>query len=51
MLKPSFRQVLDSSTRPRVGLWNSSASPVAMEILAMSGADFIMIDGEAWVRC
>ena len=46
MLKPSFRQVLDSSTRPCVGLWNSSASPVAMEILAMSGADFIVIDGE-----
>lgn len=46
MLKPSFRQVLRDADRPCVGLWNATASPVAMEILALSGADFIVIDGE-----
>ena len=46
MFKPSFRQVLRDAQSPCVGLWNSTASPVAMEILAMSGADFIVIDGE-----
>lgn len=46
MLKPSFRQVLRDADRPCVGLWNATASTVAMEILAMSGADFIVIDGE-----
>lgn len=56
ILPPTFHQRVDEARaaaegradgfRPLVGLWNSSGSSVAGEILASSGADFLIIDGE-----
>lgn len=45
-LKPTFSDILAKATRPLVGLWNSTGSPVAMEILAAAGTDVVIIDGE-----
>ena len=45
-LKPTIREVLAATERPLVGLWSSSGSPVAAEILAASGADLLVVDGE-----
>lgn len=45
-LKPTLRDVLSMSDQPCVGLWNATASPVAMEILGASGVDLVVIDGE-----
>lgn len=45
-LSPTFRDVLASADRPLVGLWTASGSPVAAEIMAGSGADLLLIDGE-----
>ncbi|WP_040166605.1 HpcH/HpaI aldolase family protein [Microbacterium gorillae] len=45
-LSPTFRQVLAESERALVGLWAVSGSPLAAEILAGSGADWLLIDME-----
>ncbi len=48
-LKPTFREVLEGRTAGApalVGLWVASASPVAAEIVAGSGTDLVLIDGE-----
>ena len=45
-LPPTFRDVLAKAETPLVGLWTASASPVAAEIMAGSGADLLLIDGE-----
>lgn len=45
-LKPTLRHVLAAAEHPLVGLWSSSGSTVDAEILAASGADLIIIDGE-----
>ncbi|WP_072314114.1 HpcH/HpaI aldolase family protein [Agrococcus sp. Marseille-P2731] len=42
----TFRDALAAAEAPLVGLWNASGSPVAAEILAGSGADLLLIDGE-----
>lgn len=43
-LPPSLKGAL--TDRPAVGCWLASASPVAAEIVAASGFDFIIIDAE-----
>jgi len=43
---PSFRERLASASRPQVGAWISSGSPIAAEIVAGSGLDWTLIDGE-----
>lgn len=43
---PSFRDRLASASRPQVGAWICSGSPVAAEIVAGSGLDWTLIDGE-----
>lgn len=45
-LVPSFRDRLAGSSRPQVGMWVSSGSPVVAEICAGSGLDWLLIDGE-----
>lgn len=45
-LKPTFRDALARADAPLVGLWNASGSPVAAEIMAGSGADLLLVDGE-----
>lgn len=45
-LKPTVRDVLAAATEPLVGLWSASGSTVAAEILAGSGADLLVVDGE-----
>lgn len=45
-LPMTLRERLDAAERPLVGLWNDSASPLAAEILAGSGADMVLFDGE-----
>lgn len=45
-LPPTFRDVLAAADSPLVGLWTASASPIAAEIMAGSGADLLLIDGE-----
>ncbi|SFS14807.1 2,4-dihydroxyhept-2-enedioate aldolase [Agrococcus baldri] len=45
-LKPTFRHALAEATAPLVGLWNASGSPVAAELMAGSGADLLLVDGE-----
>lgn len=45
-LKPTLRAVLAEATAPLVGMWCASGSPLAAEILAGSGADLMVIDGE-----
>lgn len=43
---PSLRDRLAESTRPLVGAWICSGSPIAAEIVAGSGLDWALIDGE-----
>ncbi|MGP6170934.1 HpcH/HpaI aldolase family protein [Microbacterium sp. A196] len=43
---PSFRDRLAASSRPLIGAWICSGSPVAAEIVAGSGLDWTLIDGE-----
>ena len=48
-LKPTLREVLErrpAGAPALVGLWVASASPVAAEIVAGSGADLVLVDGE-----
>ncbi len=45
-LKPTLRELFAQGHRPVVGLWNSSASPVAAEIIAACGTELMLIDGE-----
>lgn len=42
----TFRDALAAAEAPLVGLWNASGSAVAAEILAGSGADLLLVDGE-----
>lgn len=42
----TFRDALASAEAPLVGLWNASGSAVAAEIMAGSGADLLLVDGE-----
>lgn len=46
MLKPTLTHALATATRPLVGIWNSTGSSVAMEVLAAAGPDIVVIDGE-----
>jgi 4-hydroxy-2-oxoheptanedioate aldolase len=43
---PSFRDRLAAVERPLVGAWICSGSPIAAEIVAGSGLDWTLIDGE-----
>ncbi len=43
---PSFRDRLVATERPLVGAWICSGSPIAAEIVAGSGLDWTLIDGE-----
>lgn len=45
-LNPPFAQTLETLGRPAVGMWVCSGSPVAAEICAGSGLDWLLIDGE-----
>lgn len=45
-LPKTFRDVLAAAEHPLVGLWSASGSPVAAEIIAGSGADLLLVDGE-----
>ncbi|MBD3941853.1 HpcH/HpaI aldolase/citrate lyase family protein [Microbacterium sp. NEAU-LLC] len=45
-LNPTFRERLDASDRPLIGLWACSGSPLVAEILAGSGVDWLLIDME-----
>lgn len=45
-LKPTVRTVLAEAERPLVGLWSASGSSVSAEILAGSGTDLLVVDGE-----
>ncbi|MGM1029351.1 MAG: HpcH/HpaI aldolase family protein [Actinomycetota bacterium] len=42
----TFRDALASADAPLVGLWNASGSALAAEIMAGSGADLLLVDGE-----
>ena len=42
----TFRDALAAAEAPLIGLWNASGSPVAAEIMAGSGADLLLVDGE-----
>ncbi|WP_405217792.1 aldolase/citrate lyase family protein [Agrococcus sp. Ld7] len=42
----TFRDALAAADAPLVGLWNASGSAVAAEIMAGSGADLLLVDGE-----
>lgn len=41
-----FSKRVQEASRPQVGMWISSGSPVAAEILAGSGLDWVLIDAE-----
>lgn len=43
---PSFRDRLTAADRPLVGAWICSGSPIVAEIVAGSGLDWTLIDGE-----
>ncbi|MFC7430913.1 MULTISPECIES: HpcH/HpaI aldolase/citrate lyase family protein [unclassified Agrococcus] len=45
-LKPTFADRLTGVEEPLVGLWVASASPIAAEIVAGSGTDLVLVDGE-----
>lgn len=45
-LPPTFSERVREAERPQVGMWICSGSPVAAEILAGSGLDWVLIDGE-----
>lgn len=40
------RDALAGTDRPLVGLWSATGDPIAAEILAGSGADLLLVDGE-----
>ncbi|MCR8669977.1 aldolase/citrate lyase family protein [Agrococcus sp. HG114] len=42
----TFRDALAAADAPLVGLWNASGSALAAEIMAGSGADLLLVDGE-----
>ena len=45
-LPDTFAQRLAASERPLIGLWVCSGSPVAAEIVAGSGTDWVLLDAE-----
>lgn len=45
-LPRTFAQQLHEETGPQVGAWISSGSPVAAEIVASAGFDWLLVDGE-----
>lgn len=45
-LPPTFRQQLDASSEPLIGLWSCAGSQIVTEIVASSGADWVLIDTE-----
>ena len=45
-LAPTFRDALQASDRPLVGLWVCSGSPLIAEVYAGSGIDWLLIDME-----
>lgn len=42
----TLRDELASATRPLIGMWLNSASPLVAEICAGAGLDWILIDAE-----
>lgn len=45
-LPQTFKAQLAAATRPQIGMWVSSGSPVNAEIVASAGFDWLLIDGE-----
>ncbi|MDQ4214671.1 HpcH/HpaI aldolase/citrate lyase family protein [Microbacterium capsulatum] len=45
-LTPTFRDVLAGADRPLIGMWLCTGSPVAAELCAGSGVDWLLIDME-----
>jgi len=45
-LTPSFRERLAASSRPQIGMWLCSGSPLVAEICAGSGLDWLLVDAE-----
>lgn len=45
-LPKTFKQRLDEAGEPLIGLWASAASYVTAEIVASSGADWVLLDAE-----
>ncbi|WP_410600975.1 HpcH/HpaI aldolase family protein [Amycolatopsis sp. lyj-90] len=45
-LAPTFRERLAEATRPQIGMWVTSGSPVVAEICAGSGLDWLLVDTE-----
>ncbi|MGP6174184.1 aldolase/citrate lyase family protein [Corynebacterium sp. A21] len=45
-LPETFSERVKGAARPQIGMWICSGSPVAAEILAGSGMDWLLIDGE-----
>ncbi|WP_409491899.1 HpcH/HpaI aldolase family protein [Amycolatopsis sp. cmx-11-12] len=45
-LDPTFRERLAEATRPQIGMWVTSGSPVVAEICAGSGLDWLLVDTE-----
>lgn len=45
-LPPTFADRLGASERPLIGLWVCSGSPIAAEIVAGSGTDWVLLDAE-----
>lgn len=45
-LDPTFRERIASGERAQIGLWAVSGSPLVAEVLAGSGADWLLIDME-----
>lgn len=45
-LPQTFTERVRTAGRPQIGMWVSSGSPVAAEILAGSGMDWVLIDAE-----
>lgn len=45
-LPPTFRDRITGSTRPQIGMWVCTGSPLVAEICAGAGLDWLLIDGE-----
>lgn len=45
-LPPTFADRLRATDRPLIGLWVCSGSPIAAEIVAGSGTDWVLLDAE-----
>ncbi|WP_223694971.1 aldolase/citrate lyase family protein [Leifsonia poae] len=43
---PTFADVLRTASRPRMGMWVCSGSPLVAEICAGSGLDWLLVDAE-----